>query len=73
MKEEICNIEDCKEAAPLYPSKECYKNTGMSDAAIGRTTRGIADQGFNAIVKKGKNGIVILKEKCEIVASDKKL
>ena len=43
----------------------------MTDKEIGRTVREIAEKGFNAIVKKGKDGIVILKEKCEIVKSDK--
>lgn len=43
----------------------------MTDKEIGKTARKIAEEGFNAIVKKSKDGIVILKEKCEIVKSDK--
>lgn len=43
----------------------------MTDKEIGKTAREIAEKGFNAIVKKNKDGIVILKEKCEIVKSDK--
>lgn len=43
----------------------------MTDKEIGKIAREIAEQGFNAIVKKGKDGIVILKEKCEIVKTDK--
>ena len=44
----------------------------MTDADIGRTVRKIAEQGFNVIVKKKRNGIIILREKCEIVEPDKK-
>lgn len=43
----------------------------MTDKEIGKTVREIAECGCNAIVKKSKHGIVILKEKCEIVKSDK--
>lgn len=43
----------------------------MTDKEIGKTVREIAEEGFNAIVKKSKDGIVILREKCEIVKSDK--
>lgn len=43
----------------------------MTDKEIGKTAREIAEEGLNAIVKKSKDGIVILKEKCEIVKSDK--
>lgn len=43
----------------------------MTDAQIGKIVREIAERGLNAIVKKSKDGIVILKEKCEIVKSDK--
>ncbi len=43
----------------------------MTDKEIGKTVREIAEKGFNAIVKKSKDGIIILKEKCEIVKSDK--
>lgn len=43
----------------------------MTDKEIGKTAREIAEQGLNAIVKKTKDGIVILKEKCEIVKADK--
>ncbi len=39
----------------------------MTDKEIGKTAREIAEKGLNAIVKKNKDGIVILKEKCEIV------
>lgn len=42
----------------------------MTDKEIGKTARDIAEKGFNAIVKKSKDGIVILKEKCEIVRKD---
>lgn len=43
----------------------------MTDKEIGKTVREITEEGLNAIVKKNKDGIVILKEKCEIVKSDK--
>lgn len=43
----------------------------MTDKEIGKIAREIAEEGLNAIVKKNKDGIVILKEKCEIVKSDK--
>lgn len=43
----------------------------MTDKEIGKTVREIVEKGFSAIVKKNKDGIVILKEKCEIVKSDK--
>lgn len=43
----------------------------MTDKDIGKTVREIAEQGLHAIVKKSKYGIVILKEKCEIVKADK--
>lgn len=43
----------------------------MTDKELGKTVREIASQGFNAIVKKNKDGIIILKEKCEIVKSEK--
>lgn len=43
----------------------------MTDKEIGKTAREIAEKGLDAIVKKNKDGIVILKEKCEIVKSDK--
>lgn len=44
----------------------------MTDKEIGKTAREIAEKGFNAIVKNGKDGIIILREKCEIVKSDNK-
>lgn len=44
----------------------------MTDKEIGKTVREIAEEGFNVIVKKNKDEIVILREKCEIVKSDKK-
>ena len=44
----------------------------MTDKEIGKTAREIAEQGYSAIVRKSKDGILILKEKCEIVKSDKK-
>lgn len=43
----------------------------MTDKEIGKTVREVVEEGFNAIVKKSKDGIVILKEKCEIVKADK--
>lgn len=43
----------------------------MTDKEIGKTAREIADKGYSAIVKRNKDGIVILKEKCEIVKSEK--
>ncbi len=43
----------------------------MTDKEIGKTAREIVDRGFTAIVKKNKDGIVILEEKCRIVKSDK--
>lgn len=43
----------------------------MTDKEIGKTAREIAEKGYTAIVKKNKYGIIILKEKCEVVKSDK--
>lgn len=43
----------------------------MTDKEIGRTAREIAERGNTAKVKKGKDGIVILEEKCRIVREDK--
>lgn len=43
----------------------------MTDKEIGKAAREIAENGYTAIVKKNKYGIAILKEKCEIVKSDK--
>lgn len=43
----------------------------MTDEQIGKIVREITDHGLNAIVKKNKGDIIILKEKCEIVASEK--
>ncbi len=42
----------------------------MTDKEIGKTAREIVDRGLTAIVKKNKNGIVILEEKCKIARSD---
>lgn len=42
----------------------------MTDKEIGKTAREIADKGFSAIVKKNKDGYLILREKCEIVRKD---
>lgn len=42
----------------------------MTDKEIGKTAREIAEQGFNAVVKKSKDGIVILKEKYEVVKKE---
>lgn len=70
MKIEMCNPEDCKDGGSLYPSGQLYRRS-MTDKEIGKTAREIAEKGFNAIVKKSKNGIIILREKCEIVASEK--
>lgn len=43
----------------------------MTDKEIGKTAREIADKGYTAMVKRNKDGIVILEEKCKIVKSDK--
>ena len=43
----------------------------MTDIEIGKIVREIAEKGNTAKVKKNKDGIVILKEKCEIVKSEK--
>ena len=43
----------------------------MTDAQIGRIIREILEHGLNVVVKKNKDGIVIMKEKCEIVISEK--
>lgn len=43
----------------------------MTDKEIGKIAREIAEKGYTAMVKKNKYGIVILKEKCEIIKSDK--
>lgn len=42
----------------------------MTDKEIGKTAREIVEQGFNAVVKKSKDGIVILKEKYEVVKKE---
>lgn len=42
----------------------------MTDKEIGRTAREIADKGYTAMVKKNKDGYLILKQKCEIVRKD---
>lgn len=42
----------------------------MTDKEIGKTAREIAERGNTAKVKKNKNGIVILEEKCKIVRKD---
>lgn len=44
----------------------------MTDKEIGKTAREIAERGYTAMVRKNKEGIIILKEKCEIVKSDKR-
>lgn len=43
----------------------------MTDKEIGKTVREIVEKGFNAVVKKSKDGIIILRETCEVVKSDK--
>ena len=43
----------------------------MTDKEIGKTAREIADKGYTAMVKKNKDGYVILEEKCKIVKADK--
>lgn len=43
----------------------------MTDKEIGKTAREIADKGYTAMVKKNKDGYVVLREKCEIVKTDK--
>ena len=43
----------------------------MTDKEIGRTVREIVERGNTAKVKKSKDGIAILEEKCKIVKSDK--
>lgn len=43
----------------------------MTDLEIGKTVRNIVDSGYDAKVRKNKDGIVISREKCEIVKSDK--
>ena len=44
----------------------------MTDKEIGKTAREIVDRGNTAKVKKNKDGILILEEKCKIVKEDKK-
>lgn len=39
----------------------------MTDAEIGKTAREIAEKGYTAKVRLNKTGIIILKEKSEIV------
>lgn len=43
----------------------------MTDKEIGETAREIAERGNTAKVKKNRDGIVILEEKCKIVKADK--
>ncbi len=69
--EEVCNPEDCKDGGSLYPSKELYRSAAMTDKEIGKTARDIAERGNTAKVKKNKDSIVILEEKCKIVKSEK--
>lgn len=42
----------------------------MTDKEIGKTVREIADKGYTAMIKKNKDGYLILKQKCEIVRKD---
>lgn len=42
----------------------------MTDKEIGKTAREIADKGYTAMVKKNKDGYLILKQKCEIVRKE---
>lgn len=42
----------------------------MTDKEIGKAAREIVEKGYTAMIKKNKDGIVILKEKCEIVRKD---
>lgn len=69
--EQVCNSEDCKDGGSLYPSKKLYRSVVMTDKEIGKTAREIVERGNTANVKKNKDGIVILEEKCKIVKSDK--
>lgn len=42
----------------------------MTDKEIGKTVREIAERGNTAKVKRNKDSIVILEEKCKIVRKD---
>lgn len=42
----------------------------MTDKEIGKTVREIAERGNTAKIKKNKDGIIILEEKCKIVRKD---
>ena len=42
----------------------------MTDKEIGKTAREIADKGYTAMVKKNKDGYLILRQQCEIVRKD---
>ncbi len=42
----------------------------MTDKEIGKTAREIADKGYTAMVKKNKDGYLILKQECKIVRRD---
>lgn len=42
----------------------------MTDKEIGKTVREIADKGYTAMVKKNKDGYLILKQECKIVRRD---
>ncbi len=39
----------------------------MTDKEIGKVVRDIAERGLSAVVKKDKNGIIILEEKRKII------
>lgn len=69
--EEVYNPEDCTDGGSLYPSKELYMSTAMTDKEIGKTAREIVERGNTAEVKQNKNGIVILEVKKKIVRKDK--
>ena len=69
MTVETVEPKDCKDGGYLYPSGKLYRRS-MTDKEIGKTAREIADKGYTAMVKKNKDGYLILRQQCEIVRKD---
>ena len=72
LRESSCNIahpqSEIRKAMESVLGKDFSK---MTDKEIGKTAREIAERGNTAKVKKNRDGIVILEEKCKIVKADK--
>lgn len=71
LRESSCNIahpqSEIRKAMESVLGKDFSK---MTDKEIDKTAREIADKGYTAMVKKNKDGYLILKQKCEIVRKE---